>query len=106
MRQSYADWVTLSRQVSDQTRYVVPKNCNLLLLDNRGGSRDHPPSVRAERRDPFPNPPPMPLTMREGDAVTNMHQQYRTIWISDVHLGTRGCKAEFLLDFLRYTDAR
>jgi UDP-2,3-diacylglucosamine pyrophosphatase LpxH len=30
---------------------------------------------------------------------------YRTIWISDVHLGTRGCKAEFLLDFLRYTEA-
>ena len=34
------------------------------------------------------------------------HRQYRTIWISDVHLGTRGCKAEFLLDFLRCTDAR
>src|SRR5260370_37355598 len=34
------------------------------------------------------------------------HRQYRTIWISDVHLGTRGCKAEFLLDFLRYNDAR
>ena len=30
---------------------------------------------------------------------------YRTIWISDLHLGTRGCKAEFLLDFLRYTEA-
>jgi UDP-2,3-diacylglucosamine pyrophosphatase LpxH len=32
-------------------------------------------------------------------------QQYRTIWISDLHLGTRGCKAEFLVDFLRYNDA-
>jgi UDP-2,3-diacylglucosamine pyrophosphatase LpxH len=30
---------------------------------------------------------------------------YRTIWVSDLHLGTRGCKAEFLLDFLRYTEA-
>jgi hypothetical protein len=30
---------------------------------------------------------------------------YRTIWISDVHLGTRGCKVEFLLDFLRFTEA-
>jgi UDP-2,3-diacylglucosamine pyrophosphatase LpxH len=29
----------------------------------------------------------------------------RTIWISDLHLGTRGCKAEFLLDFLRFTEA-
>lgn len=26
---------------------------------------------------------------------------YRTGWISDVHLGTRGCQAEQLLDFLR-----
>jgi UDP-2,3-diacylglucosamine pyrophosphatase LpxH len=26
---------------------------------------------------------------------------YRTIWISDVHLGTRACKASALLDFLR-----
>jgi len=30
---------------------------------------------------------------------------FRTIWISDLHLGTRGCKAEFLLDFLRDTEA-
>lgn len=30
-----------------------------------------------------------------------MHsKRYRTIWISDVHLGTRGCKAELLHDFL------
>jgi UDP-2,3-diacylglucosamine pyrophosphatase LpxH len=26
---------------------------------------------------------------------------YRSIWISDVHLGTRGCKADALLSFLR-----
>ncbi len=32
-------------------------------------------------------------------------RQYRTIWISDLHLGTRGCKAEFLLDFLRHTES-
>jgi len=29
---------------------------------------------------------------------------YRTVWISDVHLGTRGCKDEYLLDFLRHID--
>ncbi|MFA9461711.1 UDP-2,3-diacylglucosamine diphosphatase [Thiohalorhabdus sp. Cl-TMA] len=28
---------------------------------------------------------------------------YRTIWISDVHLGFKGCQAEFLLDFLQST---
>lgn len=27
--------------------------------------------------------------------------RYRSVWISDVHLGTRGCRADFLLDFLR-----
>lgn len=26
---------------------------------------------------------------------------YRTVWISDVHLGTAGCNAELLLDFLK-----
>ena len=28
-------------------------------------------------------------------------RKFRTIWISDVHLGTRGCNAEMLVDFLR-----
>ena len=32
-------------------------------------------------------------------------QRHRTIWISDIHLGTPGCKAEFLLDFLKWNDA-
>ena len=36
-------------------------------------------------------------------TVTPRH--YRTIWISDIHLGTRGCKADFLLDFLRHTES-
>ena len=26
--------------------------------------------------------------------------KYRAIWISDVHLGSKACRAEFLLDFL------
>ena len=29
------------------------------------------------------------------------HQVYRTVFISDVHLGTRGCRADFLASFLR-----
>ncbi len=28
-------------------------------------------------------------------------RKYRTVWISDVHLGTRGCNAALLVDFLR-----
>jgi UDP-2,3-diacylglucosamine pyrophosphatase LpxH len=27
---------------------------------------------------------------------------YRTVFLSDIHLGTRGCQAELLLDFLRH----
>ncbi len=29
----------------------------------------------------------------------------RTLFISDVHLGTRGCQADLLLDFMRTYDA-
>ncbi len=32
-------------------------------------------------------------------------RRYRTIWISDVHLGTRGCNAGMLIDFLDSTDS-
>lgn len=31
--------------------------------------------------------------------------KWKTIWISDVHLGTRGCKSHHLLEFLRDNDA-
>ena len=31
--------------------------------------------------------------------------RFRSIWISDIHLGTRGCQAEFLLDFLKHTES-
>lgn len=30
---------------------------------------------------------------------------YRSIWISDLHLGTRACKADILLDFLQHNKA-
>ncbi|ACI99636.1 UDP-2,3-diacylglucosamine diphosphatase [Rhodospirillum centenum] len=32
-------------------------------------------------------------------------RQYRSIWLSDIHLGTRGCQADFLLDFLRHNES-
>jgi UDP-2,3-diacylglucosamine pyrophosphatase LpxH len=40
------------------------------------------------------------------DRGSRQRRHYRAIFISDVHLGTRGCKAEFLLDFLRETDSQ
>jgi len=43
--------------------------------------------------------------MRHGLNIGIVHDEnakhFRTIWISDVHLGTRGCQASYLLDFLR-----
>ena len=30
--------------------------------------------------------------------------EYKTVWISDLHLGTRGCDAQGLLNFLCQTD--
>ncbi len=33
-----------------------------------------------------------------------MKLQYRTVWISDTHLGTKGCKAEYLRDFLDHVE--
>jgi len=35
----------------------------------------------------------------DGDAPL---ARYRSVFISDVHLGTRGCQAELLLDFIRH----
>ena len=32
-------------------------------------------------------------------------RSFRTLFISDVHLGTKGCQADRLLDFLRHHDA-
>ncbi len=31
--------------------------------------------------------------------------KFRSVFISDIHLGTRGCKADFLLDFLKHTES-
>jgi UDP-2,3-diacylglucosamine pyrophosphatase LpxH len=36
-------------------------------------------------------------------AASTTH--YRAIFLSDIHLGTRGCKADFLLDFLRWNES-
>lgn len=37
----------------------------------------------------------------ESEDRTDSRTRFRTIWISDVHLGTAGCNAALLLDFLK-----
>jgi len=39
------------------------------------------------------------------EPAERTRQRYRTIWISDIHLGTKGCNAELLIDFLDSTDS-
>ncbi|RKU00397.1 UDP-2,3-diacylglucosamine hydrolase [Burkholderia sp. Nafp2/4-1b] len=52
------------------------------------------------------------LSSREPTAAHAMHDdpepsthRYRTIWLSDIHLGSSGCQAPYLLDFLRHNDS-
>jgi len=39
------------------------------------------------------------------NAMGPMPTQWRTIYLSDIHLGTRGCQAEILLDFLKHNES-
>jgi hypothetical protein len=33
------------------------------------------------------------------------NKTYRTVWISDLHLGSAQCQADVLLDFLKHTES-
>jgi len=41
----------------------------------------------------------------EANGGDDDRRQYRAIWISDTHLGTKGCQSELLVDFLRSTES-
>lgn len=45
------------------------------------------------------------LDLPGSEAPQDTVLRYRSIWVSDIHLGTRGCQAERLLDFLRHTES-
>jgi UDP-2,3-diacylglucosamine pyrophosphatase LpxH len=47
---------------------------------------------------PLSAPPP-------PEPEPRARRSFRTIWISDVHLGTKGCNAALLIDFLDHTDS-
>src|SRR5450755_587781 len=48
-----------------------------------------------------PAPPTIEILLSDEEAST----RYRTLFISDVHLGSKGCQAELFLDFLKHNDA-
>lgn len=39
--------------------------------------------------------------MQENEIKLGLEKRWRAIWISDIHLGTAGCNAQLLLDFLK-----
>jgi UDP-2,3-diacylglucosamine pyrophosphatase LpxH len=54
-----------------------------------------------EGGSPSPRGPEAGTGATAGDGVN----RYRAIFLSDIHLGTPGCKAEHLLDFLRHNES-
>jgi UDP-2,3-diacylglucosamine pyrophosphatase LpxH len=60
---------------------------------DRSASRPHFSAATTSKDAQSPRPP------------SEVARRYRAIFISDVHLGTRGCKAHYLLDFLRHTES-
>ena len=50
-------------------------------------------------------------TMKPAQYISSLHHalpagmlRVRTVWISDIHLGTKGCQAQALLAFLRMVE--
>jgi UDP-2,3-diacylglucosamine pyrophosphatase LpxH len=77
--------------------------------------RNPAPSKPLDRgaRDTGATPPHFPNAYRFTDADSVDQEEpplfgrlkFRTIWISDTHLGTPGCQAHALLEFLRRTES-
>ncbi len=65
--------------------------------------------IEARERPSRPGPdgpfshPKLPAWINEGEANDGDQARlpFRTVWISDTHLGTPGCNADLLLDFLK-----
>jgi len=59
---------------------------------------------------PVGTPPRSPdlaatLPADHNTAAEIPSRHYRTLWISDIHLGTAGCQARYLLDFLKHNES-
>ena len=47
----------------------------------------------------------VPVRDSQDRNTVMAERRFRTLFISDVHLGSKGCQAERLLDFIRHHDA-
>ena len=68
--------------------------------------RERPAPPAPARPIPAIRPPFLPDWFHEEPEPERRRTRlkFRTVWISDTHLGTPGCNAEMLLDFLRSID--
>jgi len=70
-----------------------------------------PPGLLHTSTSPSPfapdNAPSPPLSASSDPVAPPSHtpRRYRTLWISDIHLGTAGCQADYLLDFLKHNES-
>jgi UDP-2,3-diacylglucosamine pyrophosphatase LpxH len=69
--------------------------------------RSHPPGLT----QPLPGAAFLESAQDSGliadSPPVSLHppRHYRTLWISDIHLGTAGCQADYLLDFLKHNES-
>ncbi len=54
--------------------------------------------IPARFPDPFTTDPHIP------ERVIGERRNFRAVWVSDIHLGTRGCNAAMLIDFFDHVD--
>lgn len=75
--------------------------------DAFGRSTSHPPfqSDPVHRRDRACPPSHDGRDIDPDDDASPPLHRYRTIWLSDIHLGSGGCQADYLLDFLKHNES-
>jgi len=91
---------TLAKILASETG--ASRNADSFAFDNPGGKAPEafkPADVANDLR------PPQESRPSKSDKSEPRTRHFRSIWISDIHLGTRGCKAEFLLSFLKYHES-
>ncbi|HSJ82048.1 MAG TPA: UDP-2,3-diacylglucosamine diphosphatase [Thiobacillus sp.] len=71
------------------------------LLRPRQNTRTWQPADAA----PWPSGQIAAPTAGSSSTDPRTPRHYRTLWISDIHLGTAGCQARYLIDFLKHNES-
>ena len=94
--------VRTTNPTANQIASIIPELCHGAhdTLVTRCGRRCHRAATCACYRSPRAD-----LQQGRNIVMADGPRRFRTLFISDVHLGTKGCQAERLLDFLRCHEA-